>query len=465
LNRNKYFQAIFLFVLTIITFFVHLGAFEPGLMEARNFVTAREMLENQQWLLPTMNGLPRLEKPPFPTWFSAFTMSLFGESHFWLRLPAALMGCLMVYYTYRFALLLFGNKQEAVISVVALVTIPMVIQMGRTGSWDIFCQAITLAAIYHLFRFLMDENRPFLQILLAALYTGFSAMSKGPVGIYAMLLPFLIAYFITFGFHRLKGEWSWVAGYTLVSLAIASWWYLYAKATAPEMSDAVAEKEINAWVNRHTQPFYFYFPFPFFTGIWAIIIISSFFVKHYKKRLKKGRHFLFLFLWVVSGVALLSLIPEKKERYLLPVYPPIALLVGQVLAYLSRTPITERSKTERITATLFHLFLILILFSLPLIVYFVALKPGFISGFIWVLYLAILSFLVIQAYKNYKGNHLMRQVSVIGVTFALSILFLYPALPKIYYDNPGFKDIGEIRSENWYDEYDFYTDFRINPKK
>lgn len=40
-------------------------------MEARNMVTAREMVHDGNWLVPTMNGDLRLEKPPLPTWLTA----------------------------------------------------------------------------------------------------------------------------------------------------------------------------------------------------------------------------------------------------------------------------------------------------------------------------------------------------------------------------------------------------------
>ncbi|HNQ27790.1 MAG TPA: glycosyltransferase, partial [Aquaticitalea sp.] len=39
-----------------------------SIMEARNFITAREMVDDGNWLLTTMNGEARYEKPPLPTW-------------------------------------------------------------------------------------------------------------------------------------------------------------------------------------------------------------------------------------------------------------------------------------------------------------------------------------------------------------------------------------------------------------
>ena len=41
------------------------------IMEARNFVSAREMITDDSWILTTMNGEARYQKPPLPTWMTA----------------------------------------------------------------------------------------------------------------------------------------------------------------------------------------------------------------------------------------------------------------------------------------------------------------------------------------------------------------------------------------------------------
>ena len=47
-----------------------------SIMEARNFITAREMITDGNWLLTTMNGEARYEKPPLPTWLTAISASV-----------------------------------------------------------------------------------------------------------------------------------------------------------------------------------------------------------------------------------------------------------------------------------------------------------------------------------------------------------------------------------------------------
>jgi 4-amino-4-deoxy-L-arabinose transferase-like glycosyltransferase len=51
---------------------------------------AREMMERGDWLTPTQDGVPRLQKPPFVYWCETLSMGLFGVNEFGARLPVAL---------------------------------------------------------------------------------------------------------------------------------------------------------------------------------------------------------------------------------------------------------------------------------------------------------------------------------------------------------------------------------------
>src|SRR5213594_5105332 len=51
---------------------------------------AREMVESHQWLLPTNDGIPRLQKPPLLYWLIIVSFKLFGINAAAARLPGAL---------------------------------------------------------------------------------------------------------------------------------------------------------------------------------------------------------------------------------------------------------------------------------------------------------------------------------------------------------------------------------------
>ena len=105
---------LLLTLICIIIFMTHLDALWVNIMEARNFVTAREMLQDSNWLLTTLNGEPRYQKPPLPTWLSAGSAFLFGiKSVFAMRLPAAIITILMILTTYTLVKKITNNSRYA----------------------------------------------------------------------------------------------------------------------------------------------------------------------------------------------------------------------------------------------------------------------------------------------------------------------------------------------------------------
>ena len=75
---NEKSNVIILEFLSILAFFTNLGLRSATLMEARNFITAREMVESGNYLVTTLNGNLRFEKPPLPTYLTAFIMKITG---------------------------------------------------------------------------------------------------------------------------------------------------------------------------------------------------------------------------------------------------------------------------------------------------------------------------------------------------------------------------------------------------
>src|SRR5690606_27816531 len=89
-KSNK--EIFWLSLVCVLVFFVNLEAIFVNIMEARNFITAREMIEGGNWIFTTLNDMPRYQKPPLPTWLTAFSGMVFGLDSLWgLRLPAAIL--------------------------------------------------------------------------------------------------------------------------------------------------------------------------------------------------------------------------------------------------------------------------------------------------------------------------------------------------------------------------------------
>ena len=89
-----------LVIFTLVTFFANTGALPTDIMEERNVVTAREMVSDGNWLVPTMNGQLRLEKPPLPTWVAGAIEAVCPNNLGAQRLAAGAMGCLWTWFLF-----------------------------------------------------------------------------------------------------------------------------------------------------------------------------------------------------------------------------------------------------------------------------------------------------------------------------------------------------------------------------
>src|SRR5699024_11899845 len=96
---------------------------------------------------------------------------------------------------------------------------------GRTNQWDVYTHAFMMVSIYYLWKFLQNEKNDYKNALLAALFFGFSFLSKGPISLYTLWLPFLISYGFTYKYKKLKSKWGAIVSFLLVGLGIGLWWF------------------------------------------------------------------------------------------------------------------------------------------------------------------------------------------------------------------------------------------------
>lgn len=334
--------------LWLFVYFSHLGVLYLNIMEARNFITAREMLTDGNWLLTTMDGLPRYEKPPLPTWLAAVVGSIFGmENVAALRFPSALITLVLMFVFYTLSRKLTQNKLYALIATLILGTSFYIIFAGRNGTWDIFAHSFMVCGIYYLFQFFQNQNRNYGYASLAGLFIGLSFMSKGPVSHYALLLPFLIAYGVVYRFKNFKTKWIPLLLMLVIVTLLSSWWAYYIYVNDVTDATRIAEKESSRWLGYEVKPLYYYLSFFTQSGIWTIPAFVSLLYPYLKTRVSNLKAYKFALFWTLASVLFLTLIPTKKARYLLPVLIPLALTAGFYVEYLFTAFKTNISKWEK----------------------------------------------------------------------------------------------------------------------
>lgn len=469
LDNNRYGHAILLIIICYISFFLFNDEFFVNIMEARNFVTAREMIEKGNWLVPTMNGELRLAKPPFPTWVTAIFGSIFGmENVSMLRFPAGIMGSLMVLFMYQFTLSLNGNRIKALTNCLILVSSFYVLYMSRTGTWDIYCHSFMLGAIWIIHSAFKNHNckRLWIKFSFAGVLLGLSFLSKGPVAFFALLLPFLIAYFTVYRQINLKQYWQPIALCLFIFAVISFWWPVFISIVHAQEAAAVAKLESGSWMNRHVRPFYYYWNFPIQSGVWTMAIFTSLLFPYAIKNFKAKEEYKFALIWTLSSVILLSLIPEKKDRYLLPVLIPGALLAGQLFHHLYLAFKNESAKkADHILFGINLWTIVTVAFAIPVVAFFMFQQHKLMSVHAFTIFsifseLIAMSLVICWINRNVRGM-------VISTTslFLIVVIFIIPHTGGILNRNNHFKNIAEVRNKKELQEYNYYSigkhDFRI----
>ncbi len=320
---------------------------EVTIMEARNFITAREMLSDGNWLLTTMNGEPRYQKPPLPTWMAAISAALFGiKKIFALRLPGMIMAMVVGITFHEVALQLKLNKKHALASALILISSFYVLAIIIEAPWDIFTHGFMLLAILCYLRFFQKETTSWKLAFAAGLLFGCSILSKGPIGFYALFLPFLIAYGIAFKFNSIKAKLPALISSIIVAVLLGLWWYLYVRFADTETFVKITAKETSNWSSYNVRPFYYYWSFFTQSGIWTIPAFVALLYPYLKSRVYNLKVYKFALIWTLASVILLSIVPEKKSRYLMPVLIPLALNTSFYIEYLRSNFKTLKNKIE-----------------------------------------------------------------------------------------------------------------------
>jgi len=459
-------QFTFLIVVCVLIFFTNRSDTIPDIMEARNLVTAREMVVHGNWLLPTLNGEPRLAKPPLPTWLTAITAIIAGDTGdiSSLRIPGALIASLMVFALFIFTREISQNPLLPFLSAVVLATSFLIINMGRSNSWDIFTNSFMLLAIAFMLKGMKRKNSAYGIWCLVGLFWGLTLMSKGPVSFYGLLLPFLIGYIIFFGYHTLLSRWREILLAILITLLISLPWPLYVWYHIPQNLWFTLNHESTQWLERHVEPFWFYWGFTTQTGIWTAFAIITLVQPYISKKLEEKREYKMILAWLLLTIFLLSVIPEKKERYLIPCLIPLSIMVGYYFNYLIEVFGKGRQKTDDQLLLKINMVLLSIAsLLLPIGIYWwrEIHHEATISQIILPL-LTTIGFIIALWFSYFRKRilHIFLSIALfMCLTNVLAHFMLYNPIK-----NQAYKDFGSVRQLDTVQKLDFYSIGPMNPK-
>lgn len=453
---EKQVHLFLLFIVCFFAFFLNNHVIPADLMEARNLATAHEMNSMGNHLVPTLNGELRLAKPPLPTWIASFVDLYFPDSLTVQRGVAGAVATLMVVFLYLITSYISRKHRLALLAALVFASSYNIIMMGRTATWDIFCHSFMLGGIYFFIRACEQKGKQWGNFLLAGLFAGLSFLSKGPVSLYALFLPFLLAYLFAFR-PMLKGKKAPIIAMLTVGLLVSFWWISYVFIFHHEEFVSIMQVETSAWINHNTRPWYYYWQFPAEAGIWASFWVTTIFTFFLFKRQLLRKEYAFSLLWFLFSLVLLSVIPEKKPRYLLPLLVPGAMSISFFLYYCwEGLACRAERRFFRANGTL----IAIVLFLLPFAIFYLYNEGLFrtlpltliLAG---VLFWVLAGFIIYSLYRDKKKIMAGRVIAcIIGAMMVVEAFCIVP-LGEAFI-NPQRKSIKEVRNQAKTNNLPFY---------
>ena len=310
--------------LAAVIFFFNLwrfGLWEPD--EARYAEIAREMVSGGSLVIPHLNYVIYVEKPPLLYWFTSLSFAVFGINEFAARLFVALFGVLGVAATAWFAARCFG-KRHALLAGAILATIPLYATMAQVLTTDMMLTTLVTIANFALFLHWREGGR---WCWLGYVAIALGVLTKGPVAILLPLLGMLAFLIWEREWRGAIARFRVLGGLGLVVVTSAPW-FITMIVRVPGYFDFyfVGEHLRRAFQvsYSHGEPFYFYVPV-LLAGLLPWSLLVPFLTW---RRLEPNPARRFCVAAAVTTSVVFSCASAKLIPYILPAVPPIAVLIA-----------------------------------------------------------------------------------------------------------------------------------------
>jgi len=312
-----------------------------GADEPRYAQVGREMLERGEWITPTLDGQPWLEKPPLYYWQAVLFYRIFGVHDWVARLPSAFDATLLVLAVY-FFLRRFrpGFELEG-----ALITASSaaIIGYARAASMDMaLAAAFTIAMLGW---WAWRESGKAFYLLVFYGFAALGMLAKGPVGPFLSAVV-IVLYAAAVSEMRMVLKTLWLPGILFFGV-IALPWYFAVQMRNPEFFRVfILEHNLARFsqdLYHHREPFWYYLPVTALGLVpWTVFAITALvqrFQSWWAGRNQAGvveagfehRFGIFACCWLIVPVVFFSLSQSKLPGYILPAIPAGGLLLADYL--------------------------------------------------------------------------------------------------------------------------------------
>ena len=331
-----------LLLLAIQTFFYPLNV--HGIVNGNESLyveSAREMALTGEWAIPTLNGLPYLEKPPLFIWLITLAISLGTSIETPPRLAVAIVALLLTYGVVRFSVLLKVGTRGFAAGFILITTVGIDV-MSRVAMPDITLTTLFALGCFSFLVALQSGKRGYLR--LAAALMGAASLIKGPLAI-ALFALIVSTYYIIeptqrTGMRKLLRDPMAAA---LMFLPLCVWLIAIEVKLSGSAYYFIMNEHVLRFLGKrephdyYTGTVFYYVPRVFLAFFpWVGMLLFGWMgrSKAVDPAKRQIRRFLWLCVWIPFGFFTLS--TAKANYYILICLPAMALLTADYLPNLLR---------------------------------------------------------------------------------------------------------------------------------
>lgn len=315
--------------------------------ESRYVEIGREMAESGDYITPRLNYVKYFEKPPLFYWVQALWTEVAGTDFFNARVPTVFFSVLLCLLTYALGRMLYG-RLAGILSALVIATSIYLFALSRVVLLDV---PVSVFLVATLTAFLYAANAPPGKKRTLVIYSMYIAaagavMTKGLIGI---VVPgaIIFLWFLSTARWKLLAQMRLPTG-TLLFLALCAPWHIMVWQANPEHPwfYFVHEHWLRYTTTTHGRdhPVWFFVPvvvgglFPWIVFAWQAF--STHLKGGWRNRHEDSRP-LFLALWIWFPFIFFSISDSTLIPYILPIFPPLAVMLGSYFAQNWQEQITK----------------------------------------------------------------------------------------------------------------------------
>ena len=310
--------------------------------EGRYAEIPREMLSGGDWVIPHLNALVYLEKPPLQYWLTALAFEGFGQNEFSARLCTGVAGFLSLITVFLLGRTLWGL--DAGVRALSYTAASMLfVLLGHQLTLDMLLNFFLLAALgCFLAAQVRCENSGHRHSWMLGCWAAmaFAVLTKGLIGV---LIPAA-----TLGLYVLwQRDWPLLRklnlrwGLPLFAAIAAPWFVLAARGNAQFLRFFFIREHFQRFltpIEHRSEPWWFFVPVLIVGVVPWLPQAARALMSPREHRLPQGDFDAprMLWIWCVFVFIFFSFSDSKLIPYILPVVPPLALLCASNAAADSR---------------------------------------------------------------------------------------------------------------------------------